>query len=42
MVKQDSVSSLSGNVLKDIPVTTAAEAITGRMAGVFIFGPSTA
>ena len=29
-----SVSSLSGNILKDIPVTTAAEAITGRMAGV--------
>ena len=29
-----SVSSVSGSALKDIPVTSAAQAITGRLAGV--------
>lgn len=29
-----SVSSISGNTLKDIPVSSAAQAIAGRMAGV--------
>lgn len=31
-----SVSSLSGNALKDIPVTSAAEALVGKLAGVNI------